>query len=111
MIDRSAVIHMIEDFIQDLIQAGYSPKDVYLFGSYAHGEPHDFSDIDVAVWDTNFSGCLAQDVEQVKSILARYAPIELHPFHPDDSDDPRSLDIRSQGLKISPRHIVSPQNE
>ncbi|SMP52852.1 Nucleotidyltransferase domain-containing protein [Desulfonatronum zhilinae] len=100
MVDRSAAIHMIEDFIQDLIQAGYSPKDVYLFGSYAHGQPHDFSDIDVAVWDANFSGCLARDVEQVKSVLARYAPIELHPFNLDDDEDPWAQTIRSQGIRI-----------
>jgi predicted nucleotidyltransferase len=37
------------DFITDAIKANTTPESIYLFGSYANGNPNDNSDIDIYV--------------------------------------------------------------
>ena len=45
----------ISDFIQSL-QKGIQVEAVVLYGSYAHGVPHEGSDIDLAVISPDFEG-------------------------------------------------------
>jgi hypothetical protein len=51
MLTRNALNQRIDPFIGSLHQAGYGLLRVVLFGSYAKGSPHEWSDIDLAVWD------------------------------------------------------------
>jgi predicted nucleotidyltransferase len=39
---------MIQGLVERIV-AGYAPKKVILFGSYAYGEPHEHSDIDLLI--------------------------------------------------------------
>ena len=100
MVDQTAAIEVIHRFIGELTNAGYTPDEVYLFGSYASGIPNRFSDIDVAVWDSKFSGCLPFDIENVKSILSRYSLIELHTFNSKEKDNPYIHEIKTKGIRI-----------
>jgi len=100
MYDKNAVIVIINHFISELNSAGYNPDEVFLFGSYAKGNPHKFSDIDVAVWDSKFSGCLPLDIENMKSILSKYSSIELHTFNSEDKDSPIISEIKTNGIRI-----------
>ena len=100
MYDKNTVIDIINHFISELTSAGYSPDQVFLFGSYAIGKPHKFSDIDVAVWDSKFSGCLPMDIENMKSILSKYSSIELHTFNTEDKDSPIIREIKTNGIRI-----------
>ena len=45
----------ISDFIQSLLK-GLRVDAVVLYGSYAHGTPHEWSDIDLAVISPDFEG-------------------------------------------------------
>ena len=100
MVDKSTVITIIHNFIAELANADYSPDQVILFGSYAKGNPHKFSDIDVAVWDRKFSGCLPIDFENIKSILSKYSSIEIHTFNSEDKDSPIIEEIMANGIRI-----------
>lgn len=100
MFDKGALKTIIHQFIGELASAGYSPDEVFLFGSYAKGKPDKFSDIDVAVWDKKFSGCLPLDIEDIKSIVSKYSAIELHTFNSDDKDSPFIREIRTNGIRI-----------
>ena len=100
MYDKDTVNAIITHFISELINADYSPDEVFLFGSYAKGNPHKFSDIDVAVWDQKFSGCLPLDIENIKSILSRFSSIELHTFNSEDKDSPFINEIKTNGIRI-----------
>ena len=100
MYDKDTVNAIITHFISELINADYSPDEVFLFGSYAKGNPHKFSDIDVAVWDQKFSGCLPLDIENIKSILSRFSSIELHTFNSEDKDSPFISEIKTNGIRI-----------
>ena len=46
--DRSKAVARARQFA-DRVKAAMPARQVILFGSYAHGSPHEFSDIDVAV--------------------------------------------------------------
>lgn len=100
MLDQTAAIGMIHRFVRELTQVGYMPDEVYLFGSYASGSQDNFSDIDVAVWDRKFSGCLPFDIENIKSILSRYSIIELHTCNSNDEDNPYIPEIKTKGIRI-----------
>ena len=100
MFDKNAVKTIIHQFIGELANVGYSPDEVFLFGSYAKGKPNEFSDIDVAVCDKKFSGCLPLDIENIKSIVSKYSAIELHTFNSNDKDSPLIREIRKNGIRI-----------
>jgi len=100
MFERKTINTIIHQFIEELANAGYSPDEVFLFGSYAKGKPNKYSDIDVAVWDKKFSGCLPLDIENIKSIVSKYSAIELHTFNSDDKDSPFIREIKTNGIRI-----------
>ena len=55
MLDKGAVINTVERYA-DVVTKELSPSAVVLFGSYANGNPHEDSDIDVGVIFNGFTG-------------------------------------------------------
>jgi len=100
MLTRKALNQRVAGFIADLKAAGYSPSRVVLFGSYAKGNPHELSDIDLAVWDKKFTGCGTVDIEPIAAIISKYPLLELHPFslHDTESNNPFVKEILRQGV-------------
>ena len=48
MLDRNAAIGIVHDYAQDIESHGVRLQEVILFGSFAKGTQHEWSDIDVA---------------------------------------------------------------
>ncbi len=105
MFTRKTLTSHIDGFLADIKAAGYSPTRAVLFGSYANGNPHEHSDIDLAVWDNKFTGCGTVDVVPIASIIGRYPLLELHPFNSDDLDNPFAQEIIKKGKLV----YLSPQ--
>ena len=55
MLDKGTVISTVERYA-DVVKKEFSPAAIILYGSYASGNPHKDSDIDVAVIFNGFSG-------------------------------------------------------
>ena len=55
MLDKNAVREIAEKYTEE-VKKVLSPDAVILFGSYANGNPHEWSDIDIAVIINNFQG-------------------------------------------------------
>ena len=55
MLDKTAVRHIAKRY-SDLVCEALNPKTVILFGSYVNGNPHEFSDIDIAVVLDDYRG-------------------------------------------------------
>ena len=55
MLDKETVIKAVEQYA-NLVAEEFSPEAVVLYGSYAKGNHHDDSDIDVAIIFNGFSG-------------------------------------------------------
>ncbi len=100
MPDQRFAIELSKRFLSELRSQGYAPIKAYLFGSFAKNKQQDYSDIDLAVWDSNFSGCAAVDYEGFKTLLVRFPRIELHTFSPDDDDNPFISEIERDGIDL-----------
>lgn len=104
MFTRKAVKKIASAYIQELKRHGYNPKRAILFGSYAKGNPHKDSDIDLAIWDEKFTGCLPQDVETLVRVHKIKTPplLELHTFHADENEhtNPFIGEVLKHGIPI-----------
>ncbi len=101
-----AIATDVEKRIQRLIQlAGKELRleAVYLFGSTAKGDDHEWSDIDLAIVSPDFIGDSFEDSKKLfPYILAVDTGIEVHTFRPVDfsSDNPFVKEIQSTGIRV-----------
>ena len=103
MLTRKTALNVARNFIKDLKKSGYSPLQAYLFGSVLENNIHEYSDIDIAVWDKHFTGILHEDVEKLKYLLLKYKNIELHSFSlkSNENNNPFIKVIKDSGVKIA----------
>lgn len=85
MYTRRALEKIINQVIQELEVNGWQPTKAVLFGSYARGNPNNYSDIDLAVWAKKFTGMRFDDRQALIPLMRPYADIEIHPFAIDDT--------------------------
>lgn len=100
MVTQSIAINQITELLKSLVAVGYQPQRAILFGSLAKGTAHEHSDIDLAVWDSRFTGSLTIDYEPIVRLLTRFPRIELHTFSTEDSGNPFVSEIRKTGIEI-----------
>jgi predicted nucleotidyltransferase len=103
MFTRKSLKPIIHEFILDLKSKGYNPSKVVLFGSYAKGHPREHSDIDLAIWDDKFTGCIPQDVESLIKLKVKFPSLlELHTYHSSETEDsdPFIGEIEKHGILI-----------
>lgn len=102
MVTKSIAINQIRELIQGLSALGYRPTQAYLFGSVANGSQHEYSDIDLALWDDRFTGSLTIDYEPIKRLLTRFPLIELHTFPSDENEfsNPFVAEIIKTGILL-----------
>ncbi len=103
MFTRKSLKIIIREFILELKSKGYSPSKVILFGSYAKGRPHEHSDIDLAIWDEKFTGCIPLDVESLLKLKIKFPTLlELHTYHASETaeSDPFIGVIENHGILI-----------
>lgn len=103
MLTKRALNQLLADFQLDLFVNGFEPEAMILYGSYANGNVHRYSDVDVAVWSKRFSGNGMDDFEQAKPVLRNYRQIHAK-FYPADADennfDPFIEEIKRTGIQI-----------
>ena len=102
MLTRNIAINSATQFIKLLQQNGYNPKQAYLFGSTVNGNPHEYSDIDLALWDDKFDGAPHLDIKKVARLLLQFNEIELHPYNTADTEDtnPFIEIIKKTGIQL-----------
>ena len=55
MLDKNAVREIALKYVDEICKT-LNPQTVILFGSYVNGNPHEYSDIDIAVVFSDFQG-------------------------------------------------------
>ena len=103
MFTRKSLKIIIQEFILELKAKGYNPSKVVLFGSYAKGHPHEYSDIDLAIWDEKFTGCIPLDIESLLKMKVKFPTLlELHTYHSTETveSDPFIGEIEKHGILI-----------
>ena len=107
MLTRDTAINLANNFINDLKSIGYNPYPVYMFGSMVNGNIHEYSDIDLAVWDSKFTGAMHLDYDTLKQLLVKHQNIELHPYNTSDTEDtnPFIAVIKKTGIQLPIEHL------
>jgi uncharacterized protein len=100
MLTRKALDIYLSRLSKTLEQSNYAIDKMVLFGSYAKGNPHKNSDVDVAIWSTQFKGIRVLDIEQLAPIISQFNDLELHPFAITDTtiNNPFVAEIMATGI-------------
>lgn len=74
-----------------------------LFGSYANGKAHENSDIDLAIWLSNFPEKHWSDIRTLTHLVAKYSPIspKFYPENETENEDPFIGIIEKTGIVIN----------
>lgn len=85
------------------------PRRIVLFGSYAKGTPHAYSDVDLAIWAKGFLGIRPLDIEKIAPAL-RGLNFEIHSFTEFETADenPFIEEIERSGIDYS--HLIKKQD-
>lgn len=75
MFTAKALDKHIKAFLSALESEGLRISKAILFGSYASGKPHAYSDIDLAVWLSNYPEKHYTDDPVLLKIVTSYNPI------------------------------------
>jgi predicted nucleotidyltransferase len=92
---------IVQDYAQ-AVRKRYGAARLILFGSYAKGNPHEDSDIDLAVVFNHFENGFDRDVELMKMRRGIDSRIEPHAFMECDftPDDPLAYEVMKYGIEI-----------
>ena len=94
-----------QKYVQNIKNSGVPILNAYLFGSYAKGNHHKDSDIDICIVSNNFGNdYIKESVNLRKFAFEIDSRIEPVPFTPDDLNDKYSTlasEIKKYGILIN----------
>ena len=85
MLDKTTVREIAARYAEE-VRAVLSPDAVILFGSYVNGNPHEWSDIDIAVVVNGFQGNWLETASMLCG-LTRRVSIDIEPHLLDEACD------------------------
>lgn len=97
------VLNIINQFLQTLKNNGIDIRQAVLFGGYAAGKSHEWSDIDLAIVSDIFEGNRFLDKNKIRRYkIATSSDLDVLPYHPNDftEDDPFVKEILETGIRI-----------
>jgi len=97
------IIEIIKNFVIEAKIDNITIEKAFLFGSYAKGTNHEYSDIDIAVVSDDFQGIRFYDNEKLsRSKVDTSIDLETHPYRPEDfnEDNPFVKEILETGIRI-----------
>lgn len=99
--DPSNAIDLARTYI-NAARTNFAIEAAYLFGSYAKGNFHRDSDIDLALKIRGLKDSFEAQVELLKLSASFDSLIEPHPFSNEDFDDPNPLvkEILKTGIQL-----------
>jgi tRNA nucleotidyltransferase (CCA-adding enzyme) len=104
MLTQDAAIETVKNYANEIISSGVSLRKVILFGSFAKGTQHEWSDIDVALVADEFSGFTFADKNRFSriGIKAPYIRIQskTYPTHYFLHGDPFIDEIKRTGIEV-----------
>jgi predicted nucleotidyltransferase len=99
--DKADVIKLVKEYA-NLVKDNYACDRVILFGSFARGTQHEYSDIDVAVILNSFDNPLDIQLELMRLRRKIDSRIEPHPIRLCDfeASNPLAYEIMKYGERI-----------
>jgi len=99
ILKKQGILNEIEDYIKVLIKNKINPEKIILYGSYAKGKAHQYSDIDIAV----ISGQFGKDEIEELMNLARLTI--------DVSDRIEAIPLTNENLKLKYHSLIGEINK
>ena len=104
MLTRNAAIKTVNNYANEVNKTGVNLRKVILFGSFAKGTQHEWSDIDVALVADDFTGVGILDTPRFSRINLQTPYIRIEPItYPTDyfvESDPFIEEIKNTGIEI-----------
>ena len=104
MLTKNGAIKTVKNYAKEINKNGVTLRKVILFGSFAKGTQHKWSDIDVALVDYDFSGVGILDTPRFSRIGIKKPYIRIEPkTYPTDyflESDPFIEEIKKTGIEI-----------
>mgnify|MGYP001571754489 FL=1 len=100
---KTEIKKIVRQYVKLLKDSELPVRTAYLFGSYAYGKPHRWSDIDVAIVINSKKNLWKNSAVYSRIGLAIDRRLETHLFNAQDfkdDSDPMVYEIRKKGLKI-----------
>lgn len=94
---------LLKKYVEQLEKNGIPIRQAVLFGSYASGGSHEWSDIDIALVSDVFEGMRIKDRNKIRKItLDISTDLSPLPFRPEDftPEDPFVREILEHGINI-----------
>ncbi|MCX6240139.1 MAG: nucleotidyltransferase domain-containing protein [Bacteroidia bacterium] len=80
MVTREIAINTAKSFVRDCKSNGLTFYKVFLFGSVAKGNIHEWSDIDLLLISDQFNDNIFDNLKLYSKINIKYPIIETHPY-------------------------------
>ncbi len=80
MVTKETAINIAQSFVNDCKSNGISFDKVILLGSYATGNAHEGSDIDLVLVSDMFIDNIFRDINLYAKVNIKYPSIETHPI-------------------------------
>ena len=101
--DKEGAFKIVTEYLQLLKAKGLKVEEAYVFGSYARGNFHENSDIDIALVMSNLQDRLGVQTELLKLGRDFQYIIEPHPFDKKDFNhfNPLTHEILTLGVRVA----------
>ncbi len=100
MLTRQAILKATEEFVESAKKNNLTIERILLFGSYAKGNPHQYSDIDLAVFSKQFSENPIENIKMIQS-TKRLPQMQLHLYPLKEfEEDPFVNEIKKHAINI-----------
>ncbi|MCL2652144.1 MAG: nucleotidyltransferase domain-containing protein [Candidatus Azobacteroides sp.] len=104
MLTQNAAIKTVRNYAKEINKQGVNLRKVILYGSFAKGTQHEWSDIDVALVADDFTGVGILDTPRFSHINLQTPYIRIEPrTYPTDyfqESDPFIEEIKNTGIVI-----------
>ena len=103
MLTQNAAIDTVRNYVYEICNSGINLKKAILYGSFAKGTQHEWSDIDVALIADEFTGLPEDhDLFPYIGIKKPYIRIETitYPIEYFQNSDPFIEEIKKEGILI-----------
>ena len=100
--DQKRAFEVVKEYLAYLKENKYNVQKAYIFGSYAKGNFHEDSDIDLAIVLKNLSNSFTMQIQLMKLSRKFDSRIEPHPLDADsfDKSTPFAYEILSHGIEV-----------
>ena len=104
MLTQNAAIKTVRNYTKEINKQGVNLRKVILYGSFAKGKQHEWSDIDVVLVADDFTGIGILDTPRFSRINLQtpYIRIEPRTYQTDyfQKSDPFIEEIKNTGIEI-----------